>query len=194
MQTTNIEVSVLNYVQLAMRTNSTVVGTHPVHPDIIHSALGMADEILELQEAISKRDTPNIGEEIGDLCWFYALAGNDLAESNYLFFKPEEIRVDKTNPELGLGMAINTYVSHVKKAYAYGKSYQADARLKHLWMIWACLTEVAKKYNFTIEDIMQTNIEKLRIRFPDKFTTDAADSRNLDAERALLESAVISVQ
>ncbi|CAH9017221.1 NTP pyrophosphohydrolase [Vibrio phage 150E35-1] len=188
-----IEVSVLNYVQLAMRTNSTVVGTHPVHPDIIHSALGMADEILELQEAISKRDTPNIGEEIGDLCWFYALAGNDLATSIDIFWI-DDPKFDTVNVERYLGRAINTYVSHVKKAYAYGKPYLEEDRLKHLLMIWACLTEVAKKYNFNIEDIMQTNIEKLRIRFPDKFTTDAADSRNLDAERELLESAVISVQ
>jgi len=39
----------------------------------------------------------------------------------------------------------------------------------------------------TIEDIMQTNIAKLRKRFPVKFTEDAAINRDTDAERELLE-------
>lgn len=36
--------------------------------------------------------------------------------------------------------------------------------------------------------IQRQNIEKLRQRFPDKFTTDAANNRDLDGERATLEA------
>jgi len=34
---------------------------------------------------------------------------------------------------------------------------------------------------------MQINIEKLKARYPDKFTSDKAINRNLDIERKVLE-------
>lgn len=41
-----------------------------------------------------------------------------------------------------------------------------------------------------IEGMMEKEINKLRIRFPDKFTQFCAENRNLEAERALLEENV----
>jgi NTP pyrophosphatase (non-canonical NTP hydrolase) len=38
-----------------------------------------------------------------------------------------------------------------------------------------------------LEDVMQTNIDKLRARYPDKFTEHDAQNRNLDKEREILE-------
>lgn len=46
---------------------------------------------------------------------------------------------------------------------------------------------LAKAMNFTFEEIQHANIEKLKLRFPEKFTEAAANNRNLDAERKLLE-------
>lgn len=39
----------------------------------------------------------------------------------------------------------------------------------------------------TLQQVMQTNIDKLRKRFPDKFSEDAAINRDTDAERKVLE-------
>ena len=36
-------------------------------------------------------------------------------------------------------------------------------------------------------DILENNIEKLKERFPEKFTNEDALNRDLDAERAILE-------
>lgn len=47
----------------------------------------------------------------------------------------------------------------------------------------------AKAREKTIEDLMSQNIAKLRARFPDRFTAEQANNRNLDAERAVLEDA-----
>ena len=41
--------------------------------------------------------------------------------------------------------------------------------------------------NFDLEEILQTNIDKLRIRFPEKFTEENALNRNLEQERKTLE-------
>lgn len=43
----------------------------------------------------------------------------------------------------------------------------------------------------TFDQGQRQNIEKLRTRFPDKFTTDAANNRDLDAERAVLEGGFV---
>jgi NTP pyrophosphatase (non-canonical NTP hydrolase) len=43
-----------------------------------------------------------------------------------------------------------------------------------------------RKIGKTFEQVQETNICKLRIRFPDKFTTDDANNRDLSAERFVL--------
>jgi NTP pyrophosphatase (non-canonical NTP hydrolase) len=40
---------------------------------------------------------------------------------------------------------------------------------------------------YTMSECMERNLDKLRKRFPDKFTTERANERDLDAERAALE-------
>jgi len=42
--------------------------------------------------------------------------------------------------------------------------------------------------NSDFETVMNTNIKKLKARFPDKFTSDKAIDRNIDAERQILET------
>lgn len=41
--------------------------------------------------------------------------------------------------------------------------------------------------NNRLSECMEKNIDKLRTRFPDKFTFKRANERDLDAERAALE-------
>jgi NTP pyrophosphatase (non-canonical NTP hydrolase) len=40
---------------------------------------------------------------------------------------------------------------------------------------------------FDLEEILQTNINKLRARYPEKFTQENAINRDLDKERTILE-------
>ena len=47
--------------------------------------------------------------------------------------------------------------------------------------------KISRIKNIDIEEIMQRNIEKLKARYPEKFTQEKALSRNLDAERNILE-------
>lgn len=51
------------------------------------------------------------------------------------------------------------------------------------WYIAAGLRAMGR----TFDDIHRQNIDKLRLRFPDKFTEHDANNRDLDAERKLLE-------
>lgn len=47
---------------------------------------------------------------------------------------------------------------------------------------------LARAFNVDFDMIQRANIDKLRDRFPDKFTTEAANNRDLDKERATLEA------
>ena len=49
------------------------------------------------------------------------------------------------------------------------------------------LALIAKACGFSFEEAMQTNADKLRARFPDKFTQDRALRRDINAERKILE-------
>ena len=46
----------------------------------------------------------------------------------------------------------------------------------------------AEACSSTIEEIQETNISKLRARYPEKFTEDKAENRNLAVERKILEN------
>src|SRR5690606_5016493 len=64
-----------HYIPLALRTNSPVTGSNPeVSPNLLHAALGLASEVLEVLLA-NPADTL---AELGDVCWFVALAGFEL--------------------------------------------------------------------------------------------------------------------
>lgn len=47
---------------------------------------------------------------------------------------------------------------------------------------------LANALGFTFEEVQQINIDKLRARFPDKFTEYDAQNRDLDGERKVLEA------
>ena len=49
------------------------------------------------------------------------------------------------------------------------------------------IANLCRLKGFDLEEIMQTNINKLRVRYPEKFSNDLAQNRNLDAERKELD-------
>ena len=75
----------------------------------------------------------------------------------------------------------------IKKHLIYGKDFDPVNVMEEcgdlLWYIALALDATG----YTMEECMQRNIAKLRKRFPDKFTSEQALTRDLDAERAALE-------
>ena len=76
-----------------------------VPPDLIHSILGMADELAEITEVISdyiysgKRiDWENINEEYGDLLWFWSCGNSCRGMKNE---KIAEMNIEKLRKRFG---------------------------------------------------------------------------------------------
>lgn len=172
------------YLSLAMRTNSTVTGTHGnVSADLLHATLGFADELFEYQMAQSWL---NAVEELGDLCWFVALAAKELGSDPFESLE----RFTRFNPQLPvLSEAIAEFVGAVKKAYAYGAPLD-NARLRYLLSsIVARIDAIAEvKSDRTLDELLAGNIAKLQARYPEKFTAEAALSRNIKDESIALRT------
>lgn len=76
----------------------------------------------------------------------------------------------------------------IKKFLIYGKPFDRVNVLEECGDVLWYLAIALSACGFTMEECMQRNIEKLRKRFPDKFTQAQALVRDLDAERAVLEA------
>lgn len=80
----------------------------------------------------------------------------------------------------------------VKKHLIYGKRLDMTNVMEEIGdVLWYCALTLDAA-GFTFEECMRTNIDKLRKRFPDKFTQEQALNRDLDAERKALETAPIA--
>lgn len=188
----NVPVTLQNYLQLAMRTNSTVSGTFDIPPDLVHATLGLADEFFEYSIA---KNNDERREELQDSFWFVALACHGFKMSqpqiDYVFNPLCNSPMEEENPIGFLGTMeyeLGEFLGPMKKWYSYGAARSAEWAVMQLRKVVLCLFERLDYITtFTREvfiDELQSNIDKLRARFPDKFTVEHALNRDTDAEYA----------
>lgn len=74
-----------------------------------------------------------------------------------------------------------------KKLIAYDKQVDLVNVREELGDIMWYLVNFCTLNGIDLEDVLETNINKLKARYPDKFTAEAALNRNLEVERKVLE-------
>lgn len=151
--------------------------------DLAHMVLGMNSEIVEIQEALIIGDNVNLSEEIADYIWYFC---------NYVTFRGLDINelLDHFGPTYSLlGLYNNTSKLQdiVKKYLAYGK--KIDVKEEKFWLrrIYASLRGLSEDTDISIGSALDRNIEKLKQRYPEGFKEEDAISRDLVAERKILE-------
>jgi NTP pyrophosphatase (non-canonical NTP hydrolase) len=75
----------------------------------------------------------------------------------------------------------------LKKQHAYGKPIDLVNLKEELGDVLWYIALLCRALDTDMETIAQANIEKLKIRYPERYTNEKALNRNLKAERALLE-------
>ena len=187
-----------DYQHLAMRTAADlgmVLNTQ-------HACLGIISELGELCDMIKRHiaygkplDAVNAKEEIGDICWYVALLckafGHSIEELEF-----SEAGVNRSAAEVGtcslttvalgacyLGMLVVAEGAHDEDDLAGEGPNHAD-----VGGLLLALAVLARRFGFTLQDAMEANIAKLQKRFPDKFDADLAISRDVAAERVILEA------
>ena len=170
-----------DYTPLAMTTRSPSAGDHGVSTDLVHAILGVCDEASELLDA---KTPDNVIEECGDLLWFCALA--DHAMDTDLFHCHTISPVEGTTP-YDIAAAALKLAGLIKKPYAYGKQMPSADIMIELLRIVSAVEAIAERLNITLSEVMELNLLKLKMRFPEKFNCAAAISRNVAYEQALFE-------
>lgn len=162
-----------NYVELALRTKSEQFNTDMVDHWQLHDMLvhfvSVANEFDKMKKALfyGKRD-----ETLGVVGAPVLLLGG---------LKPDMVhallgKITETGElaECVLATFKGEQLDPVNMAEEIGDSFWYDAI-------------IAKSLGVTFEQLQQMNIAKLQARFPEKFTSENAEVRNLEEERNILE-------
>lgn len=172
------KVTLANYQGFAGRTMASL-GYLAV--DGAHMALGFTTEVGELDEAMQKNDLINAREEHGDTLWY-------LANTCTLYGLSFETTIYTARNEKMIGtFKLHNLVDLFKRELAYKKEMNLISLQTELVLLAQLLMGVEEYFGFTLEDSVQRNIDKLFVRFPDKFSEESALDRNLDAEYKTLE-------
>jgi hypothetical protein len=147
--------------------------------DLAHMVLGIFSEFEEFAQAVNNNDMFNKSEECSDMMWYI---------SNYCTFR--FINFDllwnekKFNGETFI-INVSILQDYVKKYIAYNKQINEE---KETEILKAILYNISQMYGMIdVEKSLQNNIDKLKVRFPDKFSEELANNRNLILEREKLE-------
>ena len=169
-----------------------VLRTAHVLPDnvqnSIHMVLGITSEWLETIEVAMQsmvassideqiKQTELLKKEVGDILWYVA----GLAHFNALDFNRNADDASYT-----IDKALECLNSVFKAHWIYGRSMADPDKtgvppiIQVQTAIYSIIYWIEKGCPFKIEDVMETNIDKLKARYPEKFEASLANNRKED--------------
>lgn len=149
--------------------------------NLSHMVIGLASELGELQQAIDNRDFKNLNEEVGDVMWYIA---NYATLRNISIVIQHDLSVYNFKH---LVTAVSELNDIVKKRIAYDKPIDLVAEAVAVQRIVNICTGLYESgWKCDIIDAMTKNINKLKARYPDKYSDEKALNRDLDAENKAL--------
>lgn len=150
----------------------------------LHCAIGMVTEVTELMEAVLKPDSQsksiNIGEECGDLFWYAANLERIIGWE--IHSEPALVSPSPINVVADLVITTGSMLDIYKKTMYYDKSIDFPRLLGLLKQTYNNAETLACAFGHDTAVIKAKNINKLWVRFPEKFSEVNAQVRNLDAE------------
>lgn len=168
---------------------------------MMHGVLGLASEIGEVQQVLDNEnlDSVNLLEEMGDVYWYMGVITDHLGFSPSSVFSdsvyphqdslsPKDRKEDLQSTIHSLSVEISNLVDLLKKRLIYGKEISANTVFTYLVAMDHNINYALSLYSMSGAEARVVNIAKLKKRYPQKFTEEAALNRNLEAERAVLEN------
>jgi NTP pyrophosphatase (non-canonical NTP hydrolase) len=186
--------SIPEYQGLAARTCPNLPGEHENER---HMNLGVITEIGEVLDIFKKNlaygkaiDVVNLGEELADISWyivnkcrFQEISLEDAF--NTVTAEVKDLLDTQMFSEEGLSKELKTeaLMHPLLQAYCGPTNSIFSAPIVQL----AILANIAEWFELDFFQCLTNNIDKLKVRYPEKFTEEAALNRNLEAERTELE-------
>ncbi len=99
----------------------------------------------------------------------------------------DNLLLDNVHMSLGLSTESAEIADVLKKNIAYNKEIDWVNIKEELGDLMFYVVNMCNINGWDIRDIMQTNLDKLTTRYPEKYTDELAINRDLEAERKTLE-------
>ena len=161
--------------------------------NIEHAALGLTTEIGEFATIVKRvaiygkpmttEMREHALEELGDAYWYLPLAchamGTTLervvAENAGDFAEMPELSIKHSCIKLaGIG---GTFAAYSAAFSVHGQVSEVDELKPMIALIVMCLNQCCRTLDADPMDVRSANIDKLRLRFPDAYTDEAAEAR-----------------
>lgn len=113
---------------------------------------------------------------------YQRLAANTKSDKFYPGIHPDIIHA-----ALGIATEAGEFLDPIKKSMFYGKPVDLVNMDEEIGDILWYIAIYCNARNIRMSDVMDTNIRKLSLRYPEKFTEKAAMERDLFGEREVLE-------
>jgi NTP pyrophosphatase (non-canonical NTP hydrolase) len=88
---------------------------------------------------------------------------------------------------MGMVTEAAEFLDVLKKHIYYGKTIDKVNLAEEIGDLCWYMAIACDELHVDLEDIMETNIAKLKARYPNKFTSEDAINRDLETERKILE-------
>jgi len=175
-----------DYKELSEKTLSTEFHCGKQTENLLHGVVGI---LTELEELMDWNDEVNKKEEVADVFWYIALLDRELNlqlqipklnDNNFFQLKNETLILQTIKSSCSA-------LDHLKKKLFYNKQIDIEKLSKNVSYIFETMCIFCLLNKIDIEKILESNINKLRARFGDKFTSERALNRDIKLERTILE-------
>jgi hypothetical protein len=153
---------------------------------LLHSALGMSTEIIELRYAIERGDRVNVLEGLGDVLWYWAIGLDALNLRDFDDPDAEPLFLGSLESERRLVAYICLWADLIRRHAIHAKDLNPNSALTALRDIWRGVGEVCHAFGISRDAVMDRNIAKLRARFPAQYDGVRFEVRDLVVERQVL--------
>lgn len=178
----------IDYSPLALRTAKPL----PHAQQVQHALLGLVTEVGELADCIKKHvvygkelDKTNLMEECSDVFWYLNLYMHEKRLSSTLVDWAMVGEAPKSWDLVKAALFLTAAVSALVVEEVQ-KSMTDD---EVVGSVVGCLLDILSASGFTLSDALTRNIDKLALRYGDKYSDYNALNRDTGAERVVLEGA-----
>ena len=176
------------YLELSEKTLSTQFHCEEREQRLLHAVIGVLTEVEELLDNHigDEQDSTNRLEESGDVCWYLALIGREMN----LDYPQLLVKTKNDDPmKLVLKIVKNTckLLYMMKKKLYYNKPIDENLFKTITTLVMLDVSDYMNTYDIDIEKSFDVNIDKLKARYGDKFSSEKAINRDLETERNILE-------
>lgn len=188
-----------DYLPLAEKTLSNQFNCQDeFHQKILHAIIGSLTEVEEILEnyedgvlMVDVNKQGSVAEESADIFWYLSILFRELDIRNYNYKPSDDFKVNTPfNTLLSFTKVSLKFLDLLKKKTYYNKEISREVMIDLSIKLHALLTHFCNQYNTNIDDILEKNIQKLKARYGEKFSSDRAITRDLETERKILEGTV----